>query len=101
MGVSQIKKSLLDQLKNKGADTAHFRSLVDDYCWMDAEVKKMKKSIREEGPTITAISAAGKEYEKENPAIKNVVLYNRQMLAILREMGLSTKNAVMEDDDEL
>ncbi|MBP3701706.1 MAG: P27 family phage terminase small subunit [Lachnospiraceae bacterium] len=101
MGVSKIKQSLLDQLKSKGADTAHFRSLVDDYCWMDAEVKKMKRSIREDGPTITTTSAAGKEYQKENPAIKNIVLYNRQMLAILREMELSTKNVVTDDDDEL
>jgi len=101
MAESKIKCSLLEQLKNKGADTAHFRALVDDYVWMDAQVRKMKASIRRDGTMIPAVSAAGKEYEKENPAVKNVILYSRQMLAILRDMGLNTENTVTEDDDEL
>lgn len=40
--------------------------------------------------TVTAVSAAGKEYDKENPAIKAAALYNQRMLHILREMGLTT-----------
>ena len=101
MAVSKIERSLLDQLKAKGADTEHFRSLVKDYVWMNRQVELMKKSIREEGTVIKAMSAAGKEYEKENPAVKNIILYSRQMLAILRDMGLDTESAVTEDEDEL
>jgi hypothetical protein len=104
MGGSRAKKlrdSLQDQLKNKGADTAHFRALIEDYIWLDTQMQAMKKSIKEDGPMVEAVSAAGKTYQRENPAVKNVVLYSRQMLAILRDMDLSTENTVMEDEDEL
>ena len=101
MGVSKIEKSLIEQLQNKGADTEHFRALVKDYVWMDGQVRKMKQSIRKEGILVEAVSAAGKKYKKENPAVKNVILYSRQMLAILRDMGLRVDSTVLEDDDEL
>ena len=101
MAVSKIEQSLLEQLKAKGADTVHFRSLVKDYVWMNQQVELMKKSIRKEGTVIRAMSAAGKEYEKENPAVKNNIQYSRQMLAILRDMGLDTESTVTADEDEL
>ena len=62
--------------------------------------QKMKTDIRRRGMTYTAVSAAGKEYEKENTSVKNLVLYNRQMLAILKELGLKTDD-VVDTDDEL
>ena len=99
--MSKIEKSLIEQLQNKGADTEHFRALVKDYVWMDGQVRKMKQSIRKEGILVEAVSAAGKKYKKENPAVKNVILYSRQMLAILRDMGLRVDSTVLEDDDEL
>lgn len=101
MGISKVEQSLMKQLEEKGANVEHFRSLIKDYVWMNGQLKKMKKSIRDDGDTIPSISASGKEYEKENPAIKNAILYSRQMLAILKEMGLSTDTAVGDDDDRL
>ncbi|MCI8506893.1 MAG: P27 family phage terminase small subunit [Lachnospiraceae bacterium] len=101
MGKSKLEQSLIRQLQEKGADVAHFRSLIRDYIWMNSQVQAMKRSIRKEGRTYQAVSAAGKAYEKENPAVKNLILYSRQMIAILREMGLTTENAVSEEDDEL
>lgn len=46
------------------------------------------------------ISAAGKEYEKDNPSVKNAVLYNKQKLAILKELQLTTSNVIGDDDDD-
>lgn len=95
-----IRESLERQLASRGADNPHFMSLVDDYIFMFGQVKEMKADIRINGRTVQAVSAAGKEYEKENPAVKNIVLYNRQMLAILKELNLKT-DMCYDDDDEL
>lgn len=103
MKQEDIRKGLVKQLENKGAKTPHFLSLVEDYIFMHAQVQKMKASIRKTGTEYEATSAAGKKYKKENPAVKNIVLYNRQMLAILKELGLDTNGVGGEDgeDDEL
>lgn len=101
MGMSKLEQSLVGQLQSKGADVEHFRSLIKDYIWMNRQVQAMKRSIQKQGRTYKAVSAAGKEYEKDNPAVKNLILYSRQMIAILREMGLTTENAALDGDDEL
>lgn len=48
--------------------------------------------------TITARSASGKEYDKENPAIKAAALYNKQKLSILRELDLRTDTVPPPDE---
>lgn len=102
MKQGDIKKGLIRQLENKGAKTPHFLSLVDDYVFLYAQVQQMKTSIRKTGAEYEATSAAGKKYKKENPAVKNIILYNRQMLAILKELGLKTDGAPGDgEDDEL
>lgn len=89
------------QLRAKGADLAHFEALVEDYVMYFNQVKKMKADVRKNGLTYTAISAAGKEYEKDNPAAKLLPVYTRSMLSILKELDLTTEAAMDEEDDEL
>jgi len=101
MKKTEIKESLIRQLEKKGAKTPHFMSLIDDYMFLYDQVQKMKTSIRKDGVEYEAVSAAGKTYMKENPAIKNIIIYNRQMLAIIKELGLSTEEAGETEDDEL
>lgn len=101
MNGTSIRDSLMEQLQAKGADVAHFRSLIEDYVWMDEQLQAMKEDIKERGTRCLTLSASGKPYEKENPAVKDAVMYSRQMLAILRDLGLSTEKTVVEDDDEL
>lgn len=97
----KIKESLIKQLEDKGGNVEHFLSLIDDYIWYWTQEKAMQKDIRERGRTYKATSAAGKEYEKDNPSIKNALLYNKQKLAILKELGLTTENVISDDEDEL
>ena len=85
-----IKESLMNQLRAKGADVDHFTALVDDYVAYFELVKKMKVDIKKNGLSYTATSAAGKKYEKENPCVKMLPQYTRSMLAILKELGLTT-----------
>jgi len=95
-----IRESLMGQLRANGADVDHFEALIDDYIAFFEIVRKMKADIRKNGITYTAISAAGKEYEKDNPCVKQLPQYTRAMLAILKELGLTT-DSVAEKDEEL
>lgn len=101
--LKEIRESLEAQLKDRGADVLHFQSLLDDYMFFYRQAKKMQADVKKNGMTITAKSAAGKEYDKENPAIKAAVMYNKQQLAILKEMGLTTETCRPpgEDDGDL
>ena len=88
---SEIRKSLEEQLKAKGADVTLYRALIDDYMWFHQQFRQMQADIKKRHRTYTATSAAGKDYEKENPSVKNALLYSRQMIAILGALGLDTK----------
>ena len=94
-----IRESLISQLHAKGADVDHFVALVEDYVNYYDMVRKMKRIIREKGITYIAISAAGKEYEKDNPCVKQLPQYTRAMLSILKELGLTTDSLPDEEDD--
>ncbi len=97
---TSIKKSLVLQLEKKGANIDHFSSLIDDYIWYWKQEKEMQNDIKNRGRTYTTVSAAGKEYEKDNPSIKNAILYNKQKLAILKDLQLTTNNVIGDDDDD-
>ena len=98
---TKIRNSLIQQLKNRGADVEHFLALIDDYIWYYNQEKAMQKDIKVKGMSYKAISASGKEYEKENPSIKNAVMYNKEKLAILKQLELSTTNVGSDEDDEM
>lgn len=90
ISIKAMKESLIIQLKNKGGDVDHFLSLIDDYCFYWKMQKKMQTDVRKNGVMIEKMSASGVEITVENPCVKDAVMYNKQMLAILREMGLTT-----------
>jgi len=97
----QIKESLINQLKKKGANVSHFLSLIDDYIFYWQKEREMQKDIKQNGLKYTRISAKGVNIEVENPAVKSSVMYNKQKLSILKELGLSTESCVSGEDDEL
>lgn len=101
MKKSDIKNGLIRQLEAKNAKTPHFIALIEDYMFLYERTQAMKKSIKEKGEEYETVSAAGKVYTKENPATKNIILYNKQMLSILKELGLNTDGAGEMEDDEL
>lgn len=99
--VEKVRKSLIRQLEAKNTCLDHFIGLVNDYCFYFETVEQLKKDILEKGVTYTSMSASGKEYEKDNPALKLLPGYTRQMLQILKDLGLTTANVMVEEDDEL
>lgn len=95
----EVKGSLIKQLKAKSADVTLYRALIDDYMWFYQQFHQMQADIRKRHRTYTAVSAAGKEYEKDNPSVKNALLYSKQMVSILDALGLSTENVVSQATD--
>lgn len=90
----EIRKSLMDQLIAKGADVKLYRALIDDYMWFYQQFHQMQADIKKRGRTYTTVSAQGKDYEKNNPCVKDALLYSRQMVAILGALGLSTETVI-------
>lgn len=97
----KIKESLIEQLENKGAKVEYFLVLIDDYIWYYNEEKAMQKDIKIRGRSYKTTSSTGYEIDKENPSTKNALMYNKQKLAILKQLELTTKNVISDDDDEL
>ena len=101
----EIKKSLMQQLQAKGTDVPLYQSKIEEYMWFYRQFRQMQTDIGKRGRTYETMSAAGKEYEKENPSVKDALLYSRQMVAILGALGLDTKTVVggtaADDEDDL
>ena len=99
----QIKESLLQQLRAKGADTVFYRDLVDKYMDLWDGVEEMLEDIRVRGRRYSSVSVSGKEFEKDNLSQKMVPTYLKQMQSLLSDMGISPDKIIQEgaDDDAL
>ena len=98
MTAAEVRESLIRQLEDRGANVDHFTALIDDYIFYYKQEKKLQADVRKNGMTIKATSAAGHEYDKENPAIKAAAMCNKQKLAILRELNLTTETVPPPDE---
>lgn len=85
-----IQKSLLCQLEAKGAAQPHFVDLVDDYMRLWEVKEALAKDIKKRGVSYVDVSSTGVEMQKNNPSVKELHGTNRQMLMLLRELGLTT-----------
>lgn len=97
VSITRIRESLIAQLKAKGADVDLYRALIDDYCWMYKQEREMQTDVRKRGRTYKATSASGKEYDKNNPSVDFALKYNKQMMAILDALNLSTDTVILPD----
>lgn len=100
---AKIKRDLRDQLKAKGADVLIFRDLIDRYIYFRRLEIEMQRDVSERGLSYLSVSSTGKEYVKDNPSIKNAIMYNKQCLEILKQLDLTTKTVDTDtaDDDDL
>lgn len=98
--VKKIKASLIKQLKDKNADTDYFLGLVDDYIYYFEEEEDMQKDVKMRGRSYKAKSSSGYTTDKENPSVKNAIMYNKQKLAILDKLGLTIDDISNDDEDD-
>ena len=89
----EIKKSLIGQLRSRGSDIALFADQVDDYMQLWDLKEMLIEDIRETGLRT--------EDGKDNTSPKQLPIVNRQMLSLLKTLGVTTDNIVGEEDDDL
>jgi len=100
--ITEIKESLIKQLENKRANVDYFLGLVDDYIWYYNQEMEMQEDVKTRGRRYKAKSASGFMINKENESLKNAVTFNKQKLAILKQLELTTDNVITDDaDDEM
>lgn len=98
---AKVRRSLIDQLRQRGAAVDVNLALVDDYMKYFEMEKKAHANIKEKGMTYRAISSTGKEYDKDNPSIKIALDCNKQKLSILARLEIAPSTVAVEEDDEL
>jgi len=80
----EIRDNLLSQLKLKSADLTLYEDMVDDYMRLWDLKELLIEDIAEHGLTKMYGSVM-----KENPSPKQLPIVNRQMLALLSQLGIS------------
>lgn len=94
-----VRKSLVEQLINKNADIEVFCDLIDDYMSMWDIKKKLIADIKVRGITYNEPNVRGTLITKNNPSTKELVAVNKQMLSLLKELGLSTDKILSGEPD--
>lgn len=89
MNKKQIKDSLVDQLSCRGLESDHFIDMVNDYISMWQVKNFLIKDIKTRGVTFLDNSHLGTKMQKNNPSVKELVMINKQMLSVLKELGLN------------
>lgn len=98
---SIIRQSLVEQLTIRKVDQAAFIDLIDDYMSLWETKKALVVDIKRRGVVINGPSSTGIIRDMNNPSVKELLGVNRQMLAIIKELGLTPDQVVSGDDDEL
>jgi phage terminase small subunit len=96
-----IRESLELQLAQKGAGLDCFTDLVKDYISLWKIKNRLLADIRKRGIVYKDRSSTGVLMQKNNPSVKELLGVNRQMLSILKELGLTTNTAGDDQKDEL
>ena len=97
-----VEAAILQQLQKKGASEAHFMDLVKDYMAFYEIKEKLERDIKKRGISYKEPSASkGIEITKQNPSVKDLIMVNRQMLAILDRLQITTEKTISEEDEEL
>lgn len=99
----KINESLIKQLDAKGANVPHFEDLVCDYMFLYDTKIMLQKDIKKRGVSYETTSANGFPIEKQNQSVKDLVAVEKQMIAILKELGLTTDAPTGEEkiDEDL
>ena len=98
---TEIENSLLEQLALLGAMKEHYIDLIRDYMGLWEVKTALLSDIKSRGVTFRDKSSIGVEMQKNNPSVKELVMVNKQMLSLLKELGLSTANTGDGEGDEL
>lgn len=96
----QLKDSITQNLKGRGLTDTVYLDKRDEYMTFWVRLKELEADIVERGVTVEDEKRGMKI---ENRSVSLSVQVSKQMLAIMKSLGISdlAKNAKAEDEDEL
>ncbi len=99
----QIKQDLIDQLERQGVYGQHFLDLIDDYLALWDTKNALIEDIKKRGVMTKYQNGANQWGYKKNDSVGNLVKVNKQMLELLKELGLRAADfeADSNDDEEM
>ncbi len=96
----QIRQDLIDQLERQGIYGRHYLDLVEDYMALWDTKNDLIRDIKERGVMVRYQNGQNQWGHKKNDSVDNLVKVNKQMLILLKELGLRAGNFEASDDDE-
>ena len=98
----ELKKSLLDQLKENGNEKDFFVNLVEDYMRLWVIKNQLNDDIETRGVVTEYKNGANQYGTKRNDSIADLLKVNSQMLKILQQLEIKATPTIEDlDDDEL
>lgn len=100
MTKTEIKESLLEQLRLQNKTSDFYLDLVSDYMDYWSLKKKLITDIRKKGIRYDTINGNGIKVEKPNESVTNLPKITTAMLKILNDLNLKEplSNSSAEDD---
>lgn len=89
----EVRKSLIEQLKAKGADVSVYMDQIEDYMTMWTLKCRYAEALND--PELQTSLLCDKDFM---PA-KQFPIINRQMLALLKQMEISPETIVKDGED--
>ena len=99
----QIRQDLIDQLERQGIYGRHYLDLVEDYMALWDTKNALISDIQNRGVMSKYQNGENQWGHKKNDSIGNLVKVNKQMLELLKELGLRAADfeADSNDDEEM
>ncbi len=84
-----IKEDLQKQLNDLRKHGKYYDDLVDEYLYLRTVREKLKTDIRKKGVRYNFVNGNGKEQEKPNESIANLIKVEQIMLKIINDLGIN------------
>ena len=99
----QIRQDLIDQLERQGIYGRHYLDLVEDYMALWDTKNALISDIQKRGVMVRYQNGQNQWGHKKNDSVGNLVKVNKQMLELLKELGLRAADfeADSNDDEEM
>ncbi len=97
--ITDIRESLLEQLRSSGRDTPYYIDMVDAYLDLWREREAFRKDISKRGYFVCDTDKYGNTWNKVNPSVAARQGTTVKMAAQLIKLGLN--NPCADDDEEM
>lgn len=100
MTAEDVKKSLIRQLEDRGANVEHFLALIDDYVFYYKQEKKAQAEVRKNGMTIKATNGLTVSSYKTEDEVFYFHLASQDTASLLRRFNSLYSEALAEALDK-